>query len=350
MNDEFLGPAYEALSNGVTPPPDANEQVAKRMLARRRIRQLTAVAITTGVVIGAGATASLVLGDGRTSTGPSTDVPAVSCPDGRVIRTPERDSVRVPALDSPDDAARAWAGPAAGRVEVRDGVGLLLRDDGTVRATMTLTSTRTDLERSEPTAWSVNGSEVCSSETSLASFTGEGLLECAEDSVVQTSVRPPETPGSLTALEEARSFSDPTTDETELQPTTGSRSGDLTALLVRDGTVHTVLRVVRLDDTWHLRGLAACSSELPGLRPVSETFRLLVGHCWVEPVTYDGGEWDVVEEDQFGWGGGMPRSWVGIGTITPAREGTLRYVDAGGVELRLVRVGDPRAIERGGCD
>ncbi|HSV41367.1 MAG TPA: hypothetical protein VLI04_21570, partial [Nocardioidaceae bacterium] len=70
----------------------------------------------------------------------------------------------------------------------------------------------------------------------------------------------------------------------------------------------------------------------------------------VEPVTYDGGEWDVVEEDQFGWGGGMSRDWVGIGTITPAREGTLRYVDAGGVELRLVRVGDPRAIERGGCD
>lgn len=93
------------------------------------------------------------------------------------------------------------------------------------------------------------------------------------------------------------------------------------------------------DNGGHGGGLA-----LPG-RPMT----LRVGHCWIEPVAFEGESWDVVAEDQFGGGGGTPQGFVGTGSA--ARHGdVVSYLDASGHRLTLVPEGDPWALERGGCD
>jgi hypothetical protein len=85
---------------------------------------------------------------------------------------------------------------------------------------------------------------------------------------------------------------------------------------------------------------------------VSGRIELPVGHCWIDPVRFDGTEWAVVPQDQFGWGGGRPdSSWDGKGIITRLSESRTRYVDRGGHVLRLVPADDPEAaaVFKHGC-
>lgn len=47
-----------------------------------------------------------------------------------------------------------------------------------------------------------------------------------------------------------------------------------------------------------------------------------VGHCWVEPVKYDGERWGLSFREQFGWGGPQyyPENWTGTGIVQQSRK------------------------------
>jgi hypothetical protein len=129
-----------------------------------------------------------------------------------------------------------------------------------------------------------------------------------------------------------------------------------------DGSVHTEVTWMgqardgqaRRSD-WFPSGEAACSDskESAGvpldLVDPARPLTLEVGHCWIEPVSFDGAMWDVVEEDQFGWGGAQPDDFRGTGEAWRAGD-VVTYVDASGVWLTLVPAEDPWALDRGGCD
>lgn len=68
---------------------------------------------------------------------------------------------------------------------------------------------------------------------------------------------------------------------------------------------------------------------------------LEVGHCWVEPVRVDGRAWGVPRRHQLGWGGGLPRGWVGGGRVTVWSPRRATYVDDGGSRLPLRPAGHP---------
>ncbi len=76
---------------------------------------------------------------------------------------------------------------------------------------------------------------------------------------------------------------------------------------------------------------------------------LPLGHCWIEPVEFGDRTWDVMDEDQFGWGEGTPARFTGAGTAWQTGD-VVSYLDAGGARLTLVPEGDSWTTERGGCD
>ncbi len=78
---------------------------------------------------------------------------------------------------------------------------------------------------------------------------------------------------------------------------------------------------------------------------------LEVGHCWIEPVTSEGVEWGVPLDHQVGWGGGLPRRWVGAGEIIVRSSTRATYVDAGGATLPLRPAHSPSVSLAGlACD
>ena len=99
------------------------------------------------------------------------------------------------------------------------------------------------------------------------------------------------------------------------------------------------------------------SAAAPELAPdptsaASRRLVLSVGHCWIEPVRFDGADWAVVAADQTGWGGGMPDGWQGHGTLTRLSVGRSQYEDDGGPVLNLVLADQPDAAQvfKQGCD
>lgn len=129
-----------------------------------------------------------------------------------------------------------------------------------------------------------------------------------------------------------------------------------------DGSVHTEVtwmggarddEVSRND--WFPSSEAACADAeswagvpLDVVAP-DQPLTLEVGHCWIEPARFEGRRWDVVEEDQFGWGGGQPVDFTGSGEAWRAGD-VVTYVDDSGDWLTLVPAGDPWALDRGICD
>jgi hypothetical protein len=67
------------------------------------------------VIVGGAAVVSTLLSMDTENHAGSASSRTVTCPDGEVIETPSLDDVRVPAFESPREAAEAWAGPGAGR-------------------------------------------------------------------------------------------------------------------------------------------------------------------------------------------------------------------------------------------
>jgi hypothetical protein len=135
-----------------------------------------------------------------------------------------------------------------------------------------------------------------------------------------------------------------------------------------DGTAHTVAtwdvtKAAGHRRTWYLNGYEQCwdRAKWRDVAAPSTDVELVVGHCWVEPVEVDGRTWDLIREDQFGWGGEQPKGIVTQDRLSTNGTQTMAgqlisagdvavYVDQSGVRLTLVPEGDPWVIRRGGCD
>lgn len=144
------------------------------------------------------------------------------------------------------------------------------------------------------------------------------------------------------------------------------RSSHRIWFLRKDGSAHSVARWHRARKAhesreWFIDSYEQCADHA-GWRDVdypSTPVELTVGHCWVDPVKVQGRTWDVMREDQFGWGGPTPRGLAprrGIATeFVPSGELTVAgdvaiYVDDSGVRLTLVPENDRWTLKRGGCD
>jgi hypothetical protein len=316
------------------------------------------VALVVLVIVGGGAAVSALVSMSTEDQAGSASSRTVTCLDGEVVETPRLDDVRVPAFERPREAAEGWAGPGAvagpgaGEVTVSsdDRFAYLHREDGSTRAKMRLDSARVDLDADEPTSWWVSGSEVCSDETSTQPWDGSEGAACPAGGKVTARVTYPPSGDrrSLTA-DGGLGFADPRYDKSEVQLSPGAKSGDVTATVTGPSGAHTWLRLLRVDDTWRIAEVIACARHLPGLPTAGtpELVPLIAGHCWVSPLTYDGRDWAVPQDQQFGWGGAMPDRWVGYGTVTPVDDG-LHYVDAGGADLDLLPADHPRTELPGG--
>ena len=86
--------------------------------------------------------------------------------------------------------------------------------------------------------------------------------------------------------------------------------------------------------------------------PASARLKVEVNHCFVEPVSFDGEQWNVPFGEQFGWGGMQPKHWHGAGVMVRAGANEARFEDDGGATLVFRPVGDPsvRQVERALCD
>ena len=195
----------------------------------------------------------------------------------------------------------------------------------------------------------------------------------AEDPTTSTSPPPPGTdiscPGGAEPQQSVfdhsgyRSFTEMLRAEADVRGAyLVDRTTERLLYLRDDGSVHTELTWMggardggghRSD--WFPSGEAACSdaeswTRVPlDLVQPARPLMLEVGHCWIEPVSFDGRMWDVVEEDQFGWGGGQPDDFRGTGQAWRAGD-VVTYVDGSGEWLTLVPAGDPWALDRGFCD
>lgn len=93
---------------------------------------------------------------------------------------------------------------------------------------------------------------------------------------------------------------------------------------------------------------AGCAStstlERPATPPaVSTTERIDVtlDHCFVEPVSFDGEDWNVPFDRQFGWGGLEPADWRGSGMMHRVAADRARFEDDGGSTVIFRQVDDP---------
>lgn len=360
MTDDDLERCIRAsLARDAARAPDAGGLRAPTGSPAPRRDRVWVLAVAAVLVVGV-ATAVVAGRGGATDTPTATDSRELSCA-GDVVTTTPQERPRVPAYDTPLEAARDWAGPGAGEVEVDpDGTrAYLLRDDGSVRAVMRLASTRDDLGDSEPTQISVDGSSVCADEVSSQPWDGGSLLSCPPgEGVVQAVVTdPPVTDRRSTSADSAAARV--RTGGRYVAPvvriTTGARSGDATAV-VRLDRDDLVVRVLRQDDVWRVTELARCESgeaDLKDLRfapggPPVPVVTLTYGHCWTNPITFQGQSWEVRRQDDFGSGGSVPDGFTGYGALT--RDGDrLRYVDVEGKVLVLLPTGSPGVAEKKFC-
>lgn len=308
----------------------------------RRLGRMLIAAAAVVVVVGGIAVLQQLDPDHRPASGPTPP----TCPGSSVIRTASLDRPTVPAFRTPLAAARAWAGPHPGRIEVdsAERFAYLLRDDGTVRAWMRLESTRADLEEDEPSAWSVDGSERCASEASTDAWNGRARLDCPPARAIVGTVVRESRPGRERvglALEPSAPDLMGFGVAASVGRTPGARSGDVTTTYAREGRVQAVARLSLEADRWTPKQLAVCPDLAPGAKPGADDLRLVpvaVGHCAIEELRHDERDWTASTTDDVGWGDGLAEGWVGLGTVT--KEGDrLTYRDLGGREVTFLRTG-----------
>jgi hypothetical protein len=197
--------------------------------------------------------------------------------------------------------------------------------------------------------WRVGEEDRCHDDTIREQMTP--LLDCRDQTVVRATIDEWLAFHSPDQLDAASRWVD-AGDEVEVN----SESGDEATLVVsRDGVTHQVLGLSHYPkDGWRVTEVTACADAEQGLVEQSEIsylYTLEVGHCWVEPLDYDGEVWAVLTEDQFGWGGGWSDGFRSVGTLV--REGrSMIYTDAGGLRLVMWPSSGPRTELPGGgiCD
>lgn len=138
-----------------------------------------------------------------------------------------------------------------------------------------------------------------------------------------------------------------------------STEGDLTGIAVDDFGCHhvrmtdhpaevepgeatqpgTVPGVLEVPDGF-LGAIRSAFVAAPRAAP-SQRLEIEMGHCWAEPVTFDGEQWNVPFDQQFGWGGLEPTGWQGSGVMTRVGEDEARFDDDGGASVTFLPVGDP---------
>lgn len=93
------------------------------------------------------------------------------------------------------------------------------------------------------------------------------------------------------------------------------------------------------------------SAPARDIAPASARVEIEMGHCFVEPVAFDGEEWNVRFSDQFGWGGLEPRRWQGRGVMVRVDADRAVFADRGGatVEFRPVSHPSVRRVETALC-
>jgi len=76
-----------------------------------------------------------------------------------------------------------------------------------------------------------------------------------------------------------------------------------------------------------------------------------MNHCFVEPVSFDGEQWNLPFEEQFGWGGLEPKHWRGTGVMVRIDKDQARFEDDGGSTVLFRPVDDPlvRPVEDALC-
>lgn len=84
------------------------------------------------------------------------------------------------------------------------------------------------------------------------------------------------------------------------------------------------------------------TAAAPTTSPGSVRVTIEMNHCWVEPVSFDGEQWNVPFRRQFGWGGLQPRNWQGTGVMVRLGENRARFDDDGGASVVFLPVDDPR--------
>lgn len=89
----------------------------------------------------------------------------------------------------------------------------------------------------------------------------------------------------------------------------------------------------------------------PAATPTSARVKFEMGHCFVEPVAFDGEQWNVPRDKQFGGGGLQPANWRGSGVMTRVDEDLARFKDGGGAVVVFRPVDDPsvRGVENAPC-
>lgn len=89
----------------------------------------------------------------------------------------------------------------------------------------------------------------------------------------------------------------------------------------------------------------------PTATPTSARVKVEMGHCFVEPVAFDGERWNVPRDKQFGTGGLQPANWRGTGVMTRVGEDRARFKDRGGAVVVFRPVDDPavRGVENAIC-
>ena len=76
-----------------------------------------------------------------------------------------------------------------------------------------------------------------------------------------------------------------------------------------------------------------------------------MGHCFVHPVAFDGEQWNVPMDKQFGGGGLQPANWRGTGVMTRVGMNRARFKDGGGAVVVFRPVDHPvvRRVENAVC-
>jgi len=89
-------------------------------------------------------------------------------------------------------------------------------------------------------------------------------------------------------------------------------------------------------------GDAKPSRDEPTEAVVGERIEVVLSHCFIETVTFEGQEWNVRFRDQFGSGDyRLPQTWEGQGVIEEVESNRARYTDDGGTELEFLPVDHP---------
>ncbi len=205
----------------------------------------------------------------------------------------------------------------------------ILRPDGTARA-------KVPLER-DYDGWYAKGNERCGGPSTMQYDDG---ITCPTDN-------------GLVWIDSEEHFAstDELVDAHSHEPFTFDADRRLLSYTRDNGTTYAVLESRKHGGAYGV-SIRHCQGEQPGVAtgvaPLRRQVTLEIGHCWIEPISFEGGDWAVATNQQPGSGEGDQPGLTGHGNALRITPTEVEYVDDGGVQLTLHPVGDPRVELPGG--